>query len=159
MNLSLRQSIEERARPKRILLVEDDEATQSLFDIYARKLWCEVVSVSKATDALEILRDANQRVDFALLDLMLPDITGEEIFRLIRSEPISANRPDLPVAILSGFITDEVRQRMKQVGFCVFIEKPHAFTEHYVLAMLKTFGIQPRIDNVTIGDGTHGSNI
>ena len=69
---------------RRLLVVDDNPASRDLV-LELFKLWqCEFASAQSAGEALEMLR-AGQRFDAALIDLEMPDLSGEELARRIQS--------------------------------------------------------------------------
>jgi CheY-like chemotaxis protein len=69
------------------------------------------------TEAVDAI--ANQAPDLILLDLKMPTIDGSSLLEFIRDE---GNQ--VPVIIVSGFITDEVAQNLSKFGVSGFVRKP-----------------------------------
>ncbi len=67
---------------KNILLIEDDERVSEVVKAYLEKEGYNVFLTAKGLDGIEINRKND--IDLIILDLMLPDISGEEVCRLIR---------------------------------------------------------------------------
>jgi len=85
----------------------------------------EVLSVTAAQEALDLLSDPSQRVDVILCDLMMPDITGPE-FRTA----LEKLRPDLVhtlVFITGGAYTPEMEDFLAVSG-CRQLLKPFDVT-------------------------------
>ena len=59
---------------QRILVVDDEPEIADLIEVYLKSEGFEVVKCLNGTDALKALEQ--QSVDLALLDVMLPDISG-----------------------------------------------------------------------------------
>jgi FixJ family two-component response regulator len=55
-----------------------------------------------------------------LLDLTMPDLGGEEVYREMRGI-----RPDVPVVVLSGYSEEHVAERFAGIGPVEFLAKPH----------------------------------
>jgi CheY-like chemotaxis protein len=87
---------------KTILFVEDDAI---IIHVYRAKLEREGFHVEVAEDglaALKMLPTAN--ADLAVLDLMIPKLSGVDVLKFIRSQ---AGLKDMPVIILSNsYVTD-----------------------------------------------------
>jgi CheY-like chemotaxis protein len=83
------------ARKAVILCVDDEELPLILRRLVLEKFGYEVVTASCAASALELLKSA--KVDLVLSDHLMPNMTGAELAREIKSL-----RPDLPVVLLSG---------------------------------------------------------
>lgn len=106
----------------RILLVEDEARIASFV---RRGLVAEGYDVVVASDGREGMHAALQGdPDLVLLDLMLPEVTGEQILRRLRQE-----RPDLPIIVLTakGAISDRVSNL--EAGAEDYLVKPFSFAE------------------------------
>ncbi len=68
---------------KSILVVDDEESIVEVIKAYLEKEGCKVYTAHEGRRALAIVRD--EKIDFVILDLMLPDIMGEEVCKEIRS--------------------------------------------------------------------------
>lgn len=68
--------------PKHILVVDDEAALADLIEFYLRSEGYQVYKFYKGREALECVQ--RERIDLALLDVMLPDISGFELCRQIR---------------------------------------------------------------------------
>ena len=75
--------------PIRILNVDDDEAARYVKSRVLSQAGYEVVEAANAIDGLAIVRDA--QVHLALVDVKLPDISGLDLCRLIKTDPKSRN--------------------------------------------------------------------
>jgi CheY-like chemotaxis protein len=74
------------------------------------------VEAANADDALAIVRD--RRVDLALLDFNMPGKDGLELAAELRSF-----RPDMPIAVITANVQDEVIARARAVN-AAFVGKP-----------------------------------
>lgn len=57
--------------------------------------------------------------DLSILDLHMPDMTGLDVLRLLRSQGISS-----PSILVSADATQEIRLKAMEVGFYAFLQKP-----------------------------------
>lgn len=112
------QTLVEPPRLPQLLVVDDDE---SVCDYVASALTgsVEVTSTTTGNAALELL--ATRTFDGAVLDQLLPDSTGVELVRLIRSDPRTLT---LPVLLFTGVINPAVEQEALQAGADDFLTKP-----------------------------------
>lgn len=69
---------------QKVLIIEDDDDLQRLIALNVRSAGYEVFRATKGMDGVEIAR--RERPAIILLDLMLPDISGIEVCRLLRRE-------------------------------------------------------------------------
>lgn len=101
---------------KRILIVEDDPDTVSLLKLILRRGGYDVISAGGGKEGLEKFR--NFEPDLVLLDLMMPDMDGWEMFSQLKQ--ISA----VPVIILSAVTGKEHVVRALQLGVDDYLTKP-----------------------------------
>lgn len=105
-----------------VLLVDDD---QSLVRVLRQGLVAEGFAVSVAHDGAEGLRLASRPAfDVIVLDIMLPEMDGQEVLRALRSEGILT-----PVLLLTA--RDAVSDRVSglEAGADDYLTKPFAFDE------------------------------
>jgi YesN/AraC family two-component response regulator len=103
---------------KHILVVDDDDGTRETFRFYLRRLGG--VSVSAAPTghaALDTLRETP--ADLVLCDLRLPDMSGLDILRWLRSQALT-----IPFVIVTGFATSEAAVEAGRLGVTEFLNKP-----------------------------------
>ncbi|QDT07333.1 Cyclic di-GMP phosphodiesterase response regulator RpfG [Rubripirellula lacrimiformis] len=77
------------------------------------------VTLSDSTEAMERIQD--DAPDVILLDIMMPDISGLEILQQLRSQESTAR---LPVLILTGAESRELKHEALQLGATDFLSKP-----------------------------------
>ncbi len=70
--------------PDKILVVDDEKEIADLIELYLQNENLEVHKFYAARDALEYIK--TEEVDLAILDIMLPDISGFTICRKIREQ-------------------------------------------------------------------------
>ncbi len=114
----------ERGHGESVLLVDDEEALVRLGEEALAELGYEAVGHVSSADALAALRADQQRFDLLLTDEAMPGITGSELARAAR-----ALRPDLPILMMSGFVTPALRQRALDFGVAEVLNKPLATAE------------------------------
>lgn len=71
-----------------ILVVDDDNAALAITESVLRKDGYEVMAVTSAQAALDTIRA--RRPDLAILDIMLPEMTGVELCHRLRSDPLTS---------------------------------------------------------------------
>lgn len=103
----------------RILVIEDD---LSLVELIRYNLESQGMEVSSADDGEEgLLMAAEEEPDLVILDWMLPNLSGIEICRRIRREPLTANTP---VIMLTAKSEEDDRVRGLDVGADDYMTKP-----------------------------------
>jgi DNA-binding response OmpR family regulator len=130
----LRDIIDAKSSPGRVLLVEDEELIQELAMEYLEEVGIKVDTATSGTDALNKLQLVPGGVDAVILDMGLPDRRGDDLVREIRSV-----HPTLPIVIASGRDSAEIRNLLADTGSVVSIRKPYAAED--LRAALRSFGI------------------
>lgn len=132
------------SRLSRVLFVDDEDVMQFAYTGLASKFRFEAILATTGEEALAILNNPDEQIDFVFLDIKLPGrISGEDLFRIIKQSPMSQLRPSLPVAIVSGYIDAALVESLRRVGFSCFIAKPSSITEDFIGEMLAMFRIIP----------------
>lgn len=106
---------------KRILVVDDDEALQKLVQVLLERAGMEAIPAMTAAQAAQILR-AKPLPDLVLLDMMLPDVSGLELLRQMRTKDVF---DDLPVLILSALADPNQIREGLAAGADRYLTKPY----------------------------------
>jgi CheY-like chemotaxis protein len=85
------------------------------------ELGYEPVGFASSAAALESLRSTPQRFDVVLSDEAMPEMTGSELAREIRRI-----RPDIPIVLMSGYVTPALIDRARKIGIKSVLAKPLA---------------------------------
>lgn len=105
----------------RILLVDDEQAVQTLLTYPLRKEGYDVVGATDGQEALD--RFAEQRFDLVVLDIMLPKLDGIEVCRRMRT------RSQVPIIMLTAK-GDEIDKVVGlEMGADDYITKPFSVRE------------------------------
>lgn len=110
-------------RPKRILIVDDNESVRKWLKDTVEFLGHEP---ELARDGFEALAKLELDIDLVLVDLEMPGMDGFEVIRRIRQHPDAG---DLPIIMVTGFTTEENVLRSIEAGASDFISKPVGITE------------------------------
>jgi two-component system, OmpR family, response regulator len=105
----------------RILLVDDEQAVQTLLTYPLRRDGYEVVSAGDGREALD--RFAEQRFDLVVLDVMLPHVDGIEVCRRLRS------RSQVPIIMLTARDDEMDKVLGLEMGADDYITKPFSVRE------------------------------
>lgn len=106
---------------KRVLVIDDDPELLQLVRVLLSRIGVEAICVENATDAAQfLLKEALP--DLVILDMMLPDISGVEFLRQMRSKP---NFDALPVLILSALIDPDRIRAALDAGADRYLTKPY----------------------------------
>jgi len=101
----------------RLLLAEDDEGTRLLLSIFFTKKGFDVTGVANGHAAAAALRTGN--VDVAVLDVMMPGLTGTEVLEEIREAGI-----ETPIIIATAHGESEAVVHALSVGADDYVTKP-----------------------------------
>jgi len=96
---------------KRLLLVDDDALVMRLYRDRLSAHGFQVNTAASGVAALTILRSA--RPDLVVLDLMMPDLSGVDVLKFIRSEPRLA---PVPVVVLTNSYLNELGKQAAAIG-------------------------------------------
>nr|AIA14668.1 Response regulator receiver domain protein [uncultured bacterium] len=89
--------IEGMSAKKRILLAEDDAAMRRLLEVVLKRAGYEVVT---AEDGLQAMQAAGtQTFDLAVVDAIMPNLSGLELCRIFRANPLWQK---MPLVMMSG---------------------------------------------------------
>lgn len=102
-----------------VIHVEDNAANLRLMERILSKRDIDVMSATEGRRGLHLVRLHSPAL--ILLDLHLPDISGEEVLRLLRSDPATMS---IPVVIVSGDATANGTSRVLAAGATAQITKP-----------------------------------
>jgi len=131
----LRDILDARAHPARILVVEDEVLLQMLAIDILSEAGFKVEAVGSATDAINKTRRIPGGVDAAVIDIGLPDRRGDMLVRELR-----AIYPSLPIVIASGRASVDLGGWLQDEGTIAFVEKPYTSTD--LLGALRSVGIR-----------------
>lgn len=104
---------------KTILFVDDDPNIHKLLSKIAEKFQMNLIEAFNGHEALTILKE--RQVDLVLLDIMMPQMDGRDVCRLIKSDDKTKN---IPVVIFSAKDHQSDRLLGLELGADDYITKP-----------------------------------
>ncbi len=107
---------------KRILVVEDDAEINELHRNYLSDYFLVYIEPSGA-GAMRYLK-RNRHIDLALIDLVLPDISGIDVLKEIKKY-----MPFVPAIIVTAFGSEDVAVKAFRCGARDYIRKPFNYDE------------------------------
>jgi DNA-binding NtrC family response regulator len=105
-----------------ILVIDDEPHVSDMLQEYLAELGY-AVEVAKTGDEA-VRRVSAKRPDALLLDMHLPDTTGEQLLARLLAMDAS-----LPIVMLSGDIDRDVARRTMAAGAFQYLQKPFEFDE------------------------------
>jgi len=115
-----RAPIRVSGRELRILYIEDNPSNLHLVEsILAHRPGVKLIPAELGRVGIDVAR--RDHPDLVLLDLQLPDISGEDILRVLRADPSTRN---IPVVVISAVATPEQVKRLSAAGIVAYFTKP-----------------------------------
>ncbi len=110
--------------PQTILIVEDEPDTAEMFAEMMRLNGYRVIKTYGGAAAMTLL--GHEKPDAMVLDLMMPDISGLEVLRYLRRDPMLMQ---IPVIIVSAkSMPADVKNGM-DAGATTYLTKPVSYTD------------------------------
>ncbi|MDE5716528.1 MAG: response regulator, partial [Lachnospiraceae bacterium] len=82
----------------RILIADDEAEIRDILRLYLEKEGYEIVEAADGMEAVRLIRE--EKIDLALLDIMMPGMDGYRVLRNVREEN------NLPVIMISATGSD-----------------------------------------------------
>ncbi len=101
------------------LVVDDERPVRTATADMLASLGYEVVQAESGRRAIDLLREHGRRVKVVLLDLTMPEMSGEQALRELRTVC-----PETRVIVLTGYAEDEAHLRFVQGELAGFLTKP-----------------------------------
>jgi signal transduction histidine kinase/ActR/RegA family two-component response regulator len=113
-----------------ILLAEDNALVRRLARAILQRAGYTVVTAGSGTEAVSIAEEEGERLDLAILDVVMPDMGGREAYERIRGR-----RPNLKALFASGYSPNVVRGEFAVDRSLDLIQKP--FGRHDLLRAVR----------------------
>lgn len=125
-----------------VLVVEDEMMIREALKSYLEKQGWQVFDAEYGKAALQLFR--KEKIDFVILDLMLPDITGEEICQTLRQESA------VPIIMLTAKAQEEALLNGLNIGADDYLTKPFSLKELYARmeAIMRRVSLKREIKNI-----------
>ncbi|MCL2375539.1 MAG: response regulator transcription factor [Firmicutes bacterium] len=133
-------------KSKNILIVEDEPKIADSVSAYLISKGFNVFTAQTGNEALNIFRKEN--LALIILDLMLPDISGESVCEQVRKQS------RIPIIMLTAKVTEDDMFKGFSFGADDYIKKPFSLKELHarVLAVLRRTTQEPLVSKITLGD-------
>jgi DNA-binding NtrC family response regulator len=109
--------------PKKILIVDDEEALVRLVSIKLKLSGYEVTGAEDPREALDLFKAWPQYWDLVITDMVMPGMSGMDL-----AKEILDVRPDLPIILCSGYSSLSVQDALAS-GIFKYMQKPLDFNE------------------------------
>lgn len=117
---------------RKLLIVDDEEGVRSLVRMTLESDDYEILEARRGDDALRLVRE--HKPDLVLLDVMLPDTTGIDVCRTLKSDPETAS---LTIVMLTAKAQGRDLEEAEEAGADGYFTKPFS-----PIALLR------RVDNI-----------
>ncbi len=108
-----------RAGSETILLVDDEESIRELAKRYLERAGYSVIEAGNGMEALELYRNDQETISVIVLDLIMPQMGGNQCLR----ELLKIN-PEAKVIVASGYSSGGSNNESRDLGVKGFVAKP-----------------------------------
>jgi len=115
------QTTEESFRALRILVAEDNPINRKLLTSMLNSIGFEVQSASDGPEVLSLVE--HQAFDLILMDCQMPGMDGDEVTRIIRTQP-GATRAQPVIVAVTADVSGGHKDRCLEAGMDDFLAKP-----------------------------------
>ena len=103
-----------------ILLVDDEPAVRDLGQKILERAGYTILAAANGKEALELHSQHRDRIALVLLDLIMPEMGGQQCCQELRRV-----RPELKVVIASGYSSGGTMNIATELGAQGFVRKPY----------------------------------
>lgn len=128
------RGLPEQQESKVVLVVEDEDALRNLSSKLLGKMGFSTICAMDGLDALDIFNARKTEIDLILLDMIMPNMNGAEVYQAIREQSRT-----IPILFCSGFCEDDSEISINEDRFAGYIQKPIAADQlrHTMMRLLK----------------------
>ncbi len=117
-----------------VLLVDDEEDVRAVTAHMLERLGWSVLEAGDGRQGVDVFRQHARMIDAVIVDLTLPRLSGDRVFREIRGI-----RPDARVILMSGHNDERATGTLFEAGLAGFLRKPFSVGDLRA-TMSKAFG-------------------
>ncbi|MCX8063856.1 MAG: ATP-binding protein [Candidatus Hydrogenedentes bacterium] len=107
-----------------ILIIDDELEIQKLLFKSLSKEGYKVIQALNGIEGLNLLNSYGNKIDLLILDIILPDISGNKILAEVNSK-----YPELPILIISGYTEESLESSISHLKYWDFMMKPFSIRE------------------------------
>ena len=104
---------------KKILIIEDHSDARRVFSLMLGYAGHEISEAANASEGMR--KTLTESPDLILMDVSLPDVSGLELARTIKTGPETTK---IPIIACSGWTQREIKTEAYKVGIVEFLTKP-----------------------------------
>ncbi len=113
-----------RGEGQHVLYLDDEEPLVFLARRALQRLGYRVSGFSSPGEALAAFHEAPEQFDLVITDLNMPGSSGLEV-----SGEILGVRPEIPIILISGYVTEELAESARRIGIRYLMYKPSTMDE------------------------------
>jgi len=123
-------------KPKKVLLVEDDD---SLASVYLTRFEAEGFNVKRVPNGEDALAATIEfHPDIILLDVMMPKVSGFDVLDILRNTPETAN---VKVVMLTALSQETDKQKASELGVDDYLVKSQVVISDVVERVKRHLGL------------------
>ena len=107
-----------------VFLVDDDDMIADVSEMILKSSGYDVVTAKSGKEAIEVYKKNHSRVDMVILDMILTDMGGGDIY-----DRLKEINPRIKVLLASGYDIDYQGRDIMERGCDGFIQKPFNMNE------------------------------
>lgn len=101
----------------KVLVVDDEAILLKSCRLVLEAEGCDVIAAASVDEALAVLE--RQVPDLLLIDVKMPVHNGMYLMRQVKQR-----QPDIPIIVMSGYVTSETIREAEELGAATFLPKP-----------------------------------
>ncbi len=117
-----------------VLLAADDGAVRELAATMLGLMGYTVIAATDGEEAMRLFAEHRGAIDLAVLDLLMPGMSGVEVLEAIRREA-----PSMPALIISGYRYDDRLAGIESLPAAAVLQKPFTL-EQFIEALMRLVG-------------------
>jgi len=116
--------IERFAGSESVLVVDDEAVVRTVGARILRQFGYRALEAASGAEALEIVEKEGDSLAAVLLDIVMPEMEGAEVYRRLRKRGV-----EVPVILCSGFSVAGIVDQLLSEGAAGFVQKPYKLRE------------------------------
>ena len=109
----------------KIFLIDDDDINLTTAELFLKDEY-EIRKSQVGQEALDCIKSNEFVPDIILLDVIMPTMSGWEVYKKVREISFMKN---VPIAFVTSLVEEEERKKANKMGAADYIIKPFNMTE------------------------------
>jgi PAS domain S-box-containing protein len=116
--------VQEHKQGATVLLIDDNAEFLQMGEDILTVLGYKAIKARSGREALSLYSDHRGRVDLVILDMMMPEMDGSDVF-----DALTSLDPQVKIVLCSGYSLEGVAGRLLKDGAAAFLQKPFDIKE------------------------------